>query len=322
VLGIRFDHRAVRLCEDLQPPRPGPGWSRIRVHKAGICATDRALLGGYMGFTGVPGHEFVGTAIDGPHAGRRVTGDINAGCGTCALCQGGDPRHCTKRTVLGILGAPGAFAEMTALPDGNLVPVPDSVSDDAATFAEPLAAALHILDDVDNLTGRRVLVAGDGKLGLLCAWAMADAGAFVTLAGRHPDRPARLGMDVEHVSGWLEPDGSPDARDFDVAVEATGNPDALGRLLPLLRPRGTLVLKTTSEAPSTADLSLAVVNELRIVGSRCGRVEKAIAALAEGRIPVQGLIDGRYPLSAAVAALAHAGQPGALKVLLEMTTDA
>src|SRR5262245_7708406 len=292
---------------DLPAPEPRPGWTRVRVLQAGICATDQALAKGYLGFRGVPGHEFVGEALDGPLRGRRVVGEINAGCGACERCRRGDGRHCSARTGRGIAAHDGAFAGQLALPDGNLMPVPDGVSDDAAVFTEPLAAARHLADDVDLRAYRKALVAGDGKLGLLCAHALSLHGCEVTVAGRHQERARLLPPGVAFARGWLEPGGmSADAPPFDLAVDATGNADALPRLLPLVRPRGTIVLKTTTERPTTLDLAPLVVHELRVIGSRCGRFAPALDALARRTVPVERLIDARYPLAQGEQAFAHA----------------
>jgi threonine dehydrogenase-like Zn-dependent dehydrogenase len=320
VRGLYLESGKLSLRDDLPPPPPRAGWSRVAVLQAGICATDQALQKGYMGFTGVPGHEFVGRALDGPLAGRRVVGEINAGCGECERCRSGDSRHCHERTVLGIVDHQGAFAEQIALPDGNLLPVPGTVSDDAATFTEPLAAALHIADDVDLPSHRAALVAGDGKLGLLCAWALSLHGCDVTVAGRHGERQDLLPPRARLQTGWLEQDEAPAAAcaAFDLAVDATGNATVLPRLLPLLRPRGTLVLKTTTERPTQADLSLLVVNELRLLGSRCGRFERALRVLADRAVPVERLVAARFPLASAGAAFDRAAQKGTLKVLLQM----
>jgi threonine dehydrogenase-like Zn-dependent dehydrogenase len=318
--GLFIERGALRLRDDLPEPAPRAGWTRVAVRRAGICATDQALARGYMGFEGIPGHEFVGIALDGPLAGRRVVGEINAGCGTCAPCTAGDPRHCATRGVLGILALGGAFAERLVLPDRNLLPVPDAVDDDAATFVEPLAAALHIADDVDVREGTRTLVVGDGKLGLLCALALATRGARVTLAGRHPERARLLSNGVQHVTGWFEPGGAAPAgtEPFPLAVEASGDADVLPRLLPWVAPRGAVVLKTTTERPTTVDLAALVVNELRLVGSRCGRFAPALDALARGSVDVRPLVTARYGLADGIAAFEHARTRGALKVLLDL----
>lgn len=316
--GLHLDSGVLRLRSDLAEPESRPGWTRVQVIQAGICATDQALARGYMNFRGVPGHEFVGIAIDGPLQGQRVVGEINAGCGRCPTCEAGDSRHCANRTVLGIAGLGGAFSERLALPSANLLEVPDLVSDDAATFVEPMAAALHIADDVDLAQHRRAVVAGDGKLGLLCAAALAHHGCDVTLVGRHPERLALLHQNVTFAEGWLEADaastGPADA--FDLGVDATGNADVLARLFALVRPRGAIVLKTTTERPSSLDLSSLVVREQRLIGSRCGRFAPALAALAQGIVDVSGLVTARYPLAEGIDAFARAQQRGVLKVLV------
>jgi len=328
--GLYIDQGNLTVRDDLPEPEARDGWTRVQVHRAGICATDQALARGYMGFSGVPGHEFVGVALDGPLAGQRVVGEINAGCGVCPSCNAGDSRHCEGRSVLGIVGLQGAFAEQLTLPTANLLAVPDGVDDDAATFTEPLAAALHIGDDVDLEEHRRVLVAGDGKLGLLCAAGLALRGCDVTVVGRHPGRKYLLGVPFTFVTGWLEPDaadndtggrdtGSNDAELFDLAVEATGNAGVLPRLLRYVRPRGVIVLKTTSERLTELDLSSLVVNEQRLIGSRCGRFADALEMLVEHGLDVRPLISARYPMAAGCEAFERAGRPDELKVLLEIS---
>lgn len=314
--GLLLDGGRLHLRDDLPRPQARPGEVRVRVLRAGICATDLALARGYLGFAGTPGHEFVGIALDGAMAGRRVVGEINAACGECQDCRAGDDRHCGARTVLGIAGRSGAFAEELCLPARNLLAVPDAVSTDAATFTEPLAAALHIGEQLDLRRFDRALVAGDGKLGLLCAHALATAGVAVTVAGRHAARASLLPSGAVHVTGWLE--GEAAAATFPLAVEATGSADALPRLLSFVRPRGTLVLKTTTERPVTLDLARVVVDEIEVVGSRCGRFAPALALLAQGAVPTLGLIAARYPLASAEAAFAHAARRGTLKVLLDV----
>lgn len=316
--GLRLENGTARVVDDLPEPEARAGEVRVAVRTVGVCATDLALARGYMGFTGVPGHEFVGEALDGPLAGRRVVGEINAGCGRCARCVGGDPRHCVDRTVLGILDHSGAFAERLALPAANLLPVPDAVPDEVAVFAEPMAAALQITEQLD-VRGREALVAGDGRLGLLCAHALHAAGARVSVAGRHPEHAALLPAGVTLRTGWLE-DAPPPAEAldaFDLAVEATGHPACLARLAPLVRPRGDIVLKTTSEQPVALDLAPFVVRELRLVGSRCGRFAPALELLATGRVPVEAMIAGRFPLARAPEALELAGRSGVLKALVD-----
>ena len=287
----------------------------MRVSLAGVCATDLALARGYMGFAGVPGHEFVGVALEGPLSGQRVVGEINAGCGACARCAASDPRHCEARSVLGILGRPGAFAEELTLPASCLLAVPDSVSDRQAVFCEPLAAALAVGEALGSPAGARTLVVGDGRLGLLCAWALQRLGAEVTVAGRHPERQRLLPDGVELVQGLCEPQGPAGSRSFDVVVEASGSPGVLPKALSQLRARGTLVLKTTAEEPVTLDLAPLVVDEQRVIGSRCGRFAPALEWLASNPPPLEAMIDEVLALGA--GALARAAQPGTLKVLLD-----
>ncbi|MBK8098097.1 MAG: alcohol dehydrogenase catalytic domain-containing protein [Planctomycetes bacterium] len=317
--GLYLEHGNLTFRTDLPEPPARPGWTRVRVTLAGICATDQALAKGYLGFTGVPGHEFVGVALDGRLRGRRVVGEINAGCGTCARCQAGDSRHCAERTVLGIVGQPGAFAEILSLPDRNLLAVPDEIDDVAATFTEPLAAALHLQTELGDRAPDRALVIGDGKLGILCAWALARLGHRVTMAGRHPERRALLPPSTAFATGLLETDRpAASVAPFPLAVDASGNPAVLPAVLPLLQPRGLVVLKTTTERPVTADLALVVIHELRIVGSRCGRFAPALAALAQHAVPVERLVAARYPLADGLTAFRHASSRGTLKVLLDL----
>lgn len=307
----------VELRDDLSAPAPLSGETRVRVLRAGVCATDLALARGYMGFEGVPGHEFVGVAIEGQLTGQRVVGEINAGCGACARCASGDPRHCPRRTVLGILGRPGAFAEEIALPNANLHALPRSISEEAAVFVEPLAAAFEILAQVAPAPETRALVIGDGRLGILCAHALASAGLAPVVAGRHPERAELLPRSASHQVGLVERGAPLPAGEFELVVEASGDPSVLALAIPCVQPGGTLVLKTTSERPAELDLAPVVVNELRVVGSRCGRFEPAIRALAAGAVPIEGLIAARFPLERACEAFSLAARGGMLKVLVD-----
>ncbi len=302
----------------VQADAPAPvrktGEARIAMRLAGVCDTDLQLAQGYMGYRGVLGHEFVGTVLeadDPSWVGKRVVADINAGCGTCEDCLERDGHHCPERSVLGIVGRGGALAEELVMPERCLVEVPKSVSDDAAVFAEPLAAGLHVLDIVDTACDR-VIVLGDGKLGLLTAMAVAQAGLPTTLVGHHEHK---LGL-AQGVSTLLEKDLGSDAR-ASVVVEATGTAEGLTLALQLCEPRGTVVLKTTVASMHEVDLSKVVVDEISLVGSRCGDLRKAIACLADGRVDPTPLIEARYPLERAGEALEHAGRRGALKVLVE-----
>lgn len=309
--GLWVEDGGVRYRDDLEPPGRAEGECRVRVLRAGVCATDLALVRGYMGFRGVPGHEFVGVALEGEHEGRRVVGDINAACGTCPTCRAGRERHCPRRTVLGILGRPGAFAEELTLPAANLHPVPDGVGTDEAAFVEPLAAAFEIPEQVDLAGVDRALVLGDGRLGLLCAQVLGLSVPTVRVSGRHPERGALpLGLT------WEEDPGA--GGRWDLVVEATGDPDAVARALELVRPRGTLVLKTTAERPATLDLAPLVVDEITVVGSRCGPFAPALDALGRGTVRVTPLVSARFALADGAAAFESAGRPGVLKVLVDV----
>lgn len=305
----------IELAE-VPKPTPGPGEALVRVRLCGVCRTDLELAAGYMGFAGIPGHEFVGEAVapaDSPFLGRRVVADINFGCGApgCPDCASGDARHCGARRVLGILGASGALAEYVAIPETALVAVPDSIPDETAVFAEPLAAGLRIVEQLD-LAGKRLAVLGDGKLGLITAIALKDRAKSLTLIGRHPHKLAlagRFGVLGVHV-------GDLDRPVFDVVVEATGRPDGLAQALGLVRPRGIIVLKTTVAATVPLGAARIVVDEITILGSRCGRVADAIDFLADKRLDLKPLVQATYPLDEAPAAFALAGEAGALKVLV------
>jgi threonine dehydrogenase-like Zn-dependent dehydrogenase len=310
-----FDGATLRCVDDHPAPVAGDGEALVRVRLAGVCSTDLQILAGYMGFTGVPGHEFVGEVVDGPPdlSGRRVVGEINYACGRCPTCQRGLGRHCPLRRVMGILGADGAFAEYLAVPVANLHVVPDGIPDEAAVFTEPLAAAFSILEQVPLDPSDDVVVLGDGKLGLLCAQVLAGTGAAVTLVGKHPENLALVadrGLATIPLDAWA-PDGTAGC-----VVDATGSTTGLALAMAAVRPRGTLVLKST--VADHHDLSLAplVINEVTVVGSRCGLFPPAVAALAGNAVAVTPLIDSTYALADGVDAIAHAAQPGVRKVLL------
>ncbi len=312
--------------DDVAAPVVAAGETRVAVRAAGVCATDLALRRGYLGFSGVPGHEFVGVALDGPLAGERVVGEINASCGRCERCRGGLGRHCATRSVLGILGRSGAFAEQIALPTANLHPLPPEISDDAALFAEPLAAAFAIAEQVDLAAVAQALVVGDGRLGLLCAHALALHGVKVVVAGRHPERAALLPAGALHLGEPLEDPTTPFAfavrQRFPLVVEASGRPEVVAHALGRVAPRGTLILKTTTEALTTLPLAPLVIDEIKLQGSRCGDFAPALSALAEGFLDPTPLIVARYPLAQAVRALDHAAQPGTLKVVIDVAAGA
>ncbi|MEE2678110.1 MAG: alcohol dehydrogenase catalytic domain-containing protein [Myxococcota bacterium] len=311
---LRFDGGGVRL-EDVAEPGPSEDCAVVRVHLAGICRTDLEIVRGYMGFQGTLGHEFVGTVEAGPEGwrGQRVVGEINFACQTCDLCAQGLQRHCPHRKVMGILNADGAFADRVRVPTSNLHAVPAGVTDAQAVFAEPLAAAFEILEQVRIEAGQDCVVLGDGKLGLLVAQVLHHAGARVRCIGRHPDKLARLaGRDIE--TALLEDCGDVRAS---LVVEATGSAEGFQRALAAVRPRGTLVLKTTVSERLNLDLSPLVIDEIQVVGSRCGPFAPALRALETGAVDVMPLIAERVPLSRGPDALERAGIRGTLKVLLE-----
>lgn len=316
----------LHFVEDYPTPSPPPGEALIRVEMAGICNTDLELVQGYMHFRGVPGHEFVGVVEHAPGAeaweGQRVVGDINAACGVCATCRAGRHTHCPHRTTLGINGRDGALAEYLTLPVANLYAVPEGMPDEVAVFTEPLAAACEILEQVHVRPTDHVIVLGDGKLGLLCAQVLALTGCELTVIGRHAEKLdilARMGVATLHVERGATVKGLPLA---DVVVEATGHPDGYATARALVRPRGTLVLKSTYHGALEADLTMAVVDEITLVGSRCGPLPAALRLLERSAVDVTALIEARYPFDAVLTAFAHAGRRGALKVLVDFTPPA
>jgi threonine dehydrogenase-like Zn-dependent dehydrogenase len=315
---LRFENRRLSVTDVPLPQRAGEALVRVRL--AGVCNTDLEIARGYAGFEGTLGHEFVGEVERAPGSpeleGKRVVGEINAGCGRCGLCRAGDARHCPTRTVLGIVGRDGAFAEFLQLPTRNLLIVPDEVSDERAVFIEPLAAACAITERVRFEPETRVAVVGDGKLGLLCAQALkALTGAGVTLTGRHK---AKLDIAQRRGVRVVKADELPSSFDraFDVTIEASGSPGGFETALRLLRPRGTLVLKSTFHGTTEWNAAPIVVDEIQIVGSRCGRFRPALELLRRGAVDVDSLIHEEFPLSEGVQALERAAAPGVLKVLL------
>lgn len=314
VKALWLEDGALRLAR-IATPKPRSGEALVKVLKAGICGTDAALITGMYEFSGVPGHEFVGEVAAGPKAlmGQRVVGEISVACGECTPCRSGWSKHCSRRTALGIRGRNGAFAEFLTLPLENLHTVPPRVSDDVAVFTEPLAAALEVLEHIDLKTCRRTLVVGDGKLAQLVCRVLAQEGLGVDVVGRHRRKLERL----EGVARVFLAE-SPPARAYEVAVECSGNPAGLSTALHALRPRGTLVMKSTSATPSTIDVARLVVDELRLVGSRCGPFPLALELLAAGRVNPEPLIDARYAIDEGVKAIEHSRQAGALKVLLDI----
>lgn len=327
MLALRYENDLLSVSD--VPPRRVDGEALVRVTLSGICNTDVEIARGYAGFQGTLGHEFVGVIAGMPEdsasrldadeasslrVGQRVVGEINAGCGHCELCVGGDARHCLKRTVLGIHGRDGAHAEYLQLPVANLLPVPDEVSDYRAVFVEPLAAALGITERVAITKETRVAVIGDGKLGLLCAQVLALKSERVLLVGKHGTKlriAAARGIETAIVAEARGREGR-----FDVVVEASGADNGFALALDLLRPRGTLVLKSTFHGETKIEASRIVVNEISIVGSRCGRFAPALELLAQNAVDVESLISEEHPLRDAVHAMQRATERGILKVLI------
>lgn len=305
----------IEVRDDMPCPQVGTDEALIRVRLAGICATDLEIIKGYAGFEGVLGHEFVGVVEECTQetwVGRRVVGSINLGCGECSVCRTQGPEHCPNRTVLGIQNCDGVFAEYVALPVANLYPVPDDVPDEKAVFTEPLAAGARILQQVDLPENGRVAVVGPGRMGMLISQVLSVQGANVTVLGRS-ESSLQLAQQLNLNTGLV--DDQPD-NSFDFVVEATGNDAGLAHSLRLVRPLGTLVMKSTFHGKANVDLTKLVVGEITVVGSRCGPFDEALRLLRQESIEVSGLIDAEYPLSDALAALEHAAQPGVRKVLL------
>ena len=310
-----LEERTLSVRE-IERPTPASGEALVRVRLAGICATDLELVKGYYPYAGVPGHEFVGEIVEAPRAperiGERVVGEINAVCGNCGTCHRGHPRHCERRTVLGIVNRNGAFAEFLTLPLANLLRVPDHVPDESAVFTEPLAAALEIRAQVPIGPKERVLVIGAGRLGQLIARSLVPSGARIEAVVRHERQRDLLRATGVHV---ISEEDLP-LRAVDVAIEATGSPSGFALAQKAVRPRGTIVLKSTYTGRLEIDAAPIVVDEITIVGSRCGDFAPALQMLDAGQIDPRDLIDSERPLGEALAAFEQAERPGALKILL------
>ena len=300
-------------------PRVPRGFARIRLLAAGICSTDLELQRGYYGFAGIPGHEFVGQvteAEDRSWIGRRVAGEINLACGACEWCARDLGRHCPRRKVLGIVEHPGAFREYLTLPLRNLHPVPESIPDEHAVFIEPVAAACEILDQVRVPAGARVAVLGDGKLGLLVAQVLRARGARVHLYGRHREKMRLIESDGLTVEAIGSPAKALPERAWPMVVDATGSPAGLRGAIAMCEPRGTVIMKSTVHGLVEIDTAVPIVNEITLIGSRCGRFEPAIRLLASGRVRVDRMISDQFPLDRAPEAFRRAATKGVLKVLL------
>jgi threonine dehydrogenase-like Zn-dependent dehydrogenase len=331
---LRFQNQKLSV-EDV--PRPAvEGEALVRVKLSGICNTDLEIARGYAGFQGTLGHEFVGVVEEVATAGTstgvsqddtapsltvgllrrgdRVVGEINAGCGHCELCRSGDSRHCPNRTVLGIVGRDGGHAEFLKLPLVNLLPVPDEVSDEQAVFTEPLAAACGVLERATITPDTEVAVIGDGKLGLLCAQVLGTTGAVVTLIGKHANKlQIAQGRNIETM---LTDKANQRKGEFDVVVEASGSATGFAQALDLLRPRGVLVLKSTFHGATEVDAARIVVDEISVVGSRCGRFAPALELLRARVVDVESMISEEFRLADGLRAVARAADSGAMKILL------
>jgi len=317
---VFFDGQ-LRLKQQYPIPRPPEGWALTQVLSAGICRTDIELTKGYQAFNGILGHEFVGIVKKADNRGligQRVVGEINAACGGCDACRRGAGRHCAKRKVLGIENLNGALADYLILPETNLLPVPENISNDQAVLMEPLAAATQILDQVQLNGEEKVVVLGDGPVGILCAWALATVCRQVTIAGRHS---AKL-----EIARWRH---LKTARleaveaGVDLVVDATGRADGLSHAIRLCRPQGTIVMKSTVADTGKINLAPLVVNEISLVGSRCGRFKKALELLeTHPDIPLPRLISARYSISQALKAFAHAARSDGMKIIIEVSTSA
>ena len=312
---IWLEDQQIRLRDDVRQPN-APTEALIRIRKAGICSTDLELVKGYYPYTGILGHEFVGEVVDAPNKswiGQRVVGEINAVCGTCESCRAGRPTHCENRTVLGIVNRDGVFAEYTSLPLENLHRVPDSVPDEAAVFTEPLAAALEIQQQIQVRPTDRVLLIGAGRLGQLIAHTLALTGCDLRVVARHLYQQQLLS--ARGIRLITEDEIQP--RKWDIVVEATGSPDGFNLARRTIRPRGTILLKSTYKGDMNVNFSPIVVNEITVLGSRCGPFEPAVRLLENRAVDPTVLIAAQYKLRDALKAFEYAAQAGVLKVLLE-----
>jgi len=308
----------LRYRADVPVPEPKPGWARIRVKTAGICKTDLEIMKGYMGFKGVLGHEFVGTVescAEGSWVGKRVVGEINAACGRCEWCRADMGRHCPNRTTLGILNHDGCFAEFCLLPTANLHVVPPDLSDDRAVLTEPLSAACEILEQYPVVKNERIIVLGDGRLGLLCAWALSTIASDVTIAGHHPEKLK--------AAQWRNIKTAAKAEDLipgaDLVVEASGSGSGISAAMALCRPRGTIALKSTVALQGDVNLASLVINEQTVLGSRCGRFVDGLKMMKHfPDMPLERLITDRFPLHRVDEAFERAAKSDALKVLLDV----
>jgi threonine dehydrogenase-like Zn-dependent dehydrogenase len=312
-----LENNELRFRKHVDTPEPSESEARVKVLVTGICATDLEMVKGYHPFTGIPGHEFVGEIVAAPgypqRVGERVVGEINITCGACQSCLTGRTTHCEKRKVLGIRDYNGAFAEFLCLPLSNLVPIAEDISNDAAVFVEPLAAALEIQEQIIVRPSDRVLVLGAGRLGLMIARILALSNCELHVCARHPEQHRLL---EKSGIAWIGENSIPEHA-FDIVVEASGSPDGFYTARKAVRPGGTIVLKSTYHGNLEVNLSSIVVDEITLIGSRCGPYKKALDLLEERKIDPTDSIDERFALKDGIKAYQRAAQPGSMKVLLE-----
>ena len=314
MLALVFDGKAT-LRSEHPNAKPAPGEALVSVRMAGVCSTDLEIRKGYMGFSGVMGHEFVGTVVDGPGQwkGKRVVAEINCVCGECDMCKRGASNHCRKRTVLGIDGRDGVFAEYVAVPVRNLHELPKAVSDEQAVFVEPLAAAFQVTRQYNFDPGERVVVLGDGRLGQLVARVLKNVVSRPLMVGKHP---AKLEAAEKQAIQTVTVDQFAPRSDADVVVDATGSPSGLELAIKAVRPRGTIILKSTFAGDKAVNFASLVVNEITLIGSRCGPFADAIGALGRREVDVSALMSKRFALRDGLAALQAARDSANIKVLI------
>jgi len=314
-----FDGR-LRYVTDYPVPARKPGWALIRVRIAGICRTDMEIMQGYLGFRGVLGHEFIGVVAesdDPSWIGKRVAGDINAACGRCEWCAQRLGRHCPHRTTLGIVNHDGCLADYCVLPAANLLEIPAPIPDERAILLEPLSAACEILEQIPIRGEERIIVLGDGRLGILCTWALATVGSDVTLLGHHAGKLALAqwrGIKTAIAADFAASGGA------DIVVEASGSAQGISTAIELCRPRGRIMLKSTLALPQNINLAPIVINELSVIGSRCGRLSDGLRMMQDyPDMPLAKMITARYPLAQVEDVFARAIQSDALKVLIDIS---
>ena len=314
---VLFDGK-LQFVTDYPVPEVPKGWARIHIQWAGICRTDMELIKGYLGFRGILGHEFIGVVehCDDPSwVGKQVVGEINAACGRCKWCAKDLGRHCPNRKTLGIQGLDGCMADYCVLPISNLLEIPPEIPGDRAILTEPLSAACEILEQMRFQGTERLIVLGDGRLGILCAWALTTVLSDVTLVGHHPEKlEFAKWRHLKTARGAAEVESG-----ADVVVDATGSGAGLIEAMSLCRPRGTIVLKSTVASQGDLNMAPVVINELTVLGSRCGQFKDGLRMLESYKdMPVERLISARYPIERALTAFERAVQPEAFKVLLKV----